>query len=241
MYEPLVVARALARNFNQPGGAARRVLEGIDALILPGERIALTGPSGSGKSTLLNLLAGLDRPSAGQVEWPALETWAAPQGPRPRGIAQVFQFASLLPALDVLENVCLPRQLEAHPPALPALRVEGLQRLAAFGLEALAHKLPEELSGGQAHRVAMVRALMAQPRLILADEPTGQLDHATARQFLDVLLAQAEAADIALLVATHDTEVAARLPRQWRLARGRLQDAREATTEDSITYTKDAS
>ena len=228
MYEPLLIARGLTRVFKQPDGGERRVLEGIDALIAPGARIALTGPSGSGKSTLLNLLAGLDRPSAGHIEWPALDTWPGENGPRPRGVAQVFQFASLLPALDVLENVCLPRQLEDRPPPFDALRDEGLRRLAVFGLDALAHKLPEELSGGQAHRVAMVRALMAQPRLILADEPTGQLDHATAQHFLDTLLTEADAAGIALLVATHDADIAARLPRQWRFAQGRLHGANEA-------------
>lgn len=223
MLEPLALAHSVSKAFNQPGGADRIVLDNVDCMIRSNERIALTGPSGSGKSTLLNLLAGLDRPTAGRMSWPALETWEGESGPRPRNVALVFQFASLLPALEVLENVYLPRLLEETSPQQDALRAEAASLLDAFDLGALRRKLPEELSGGQAHRVAMVRALMSHPRLILADEPTGQLDHTTAHKFLDTLLSYLHGRDIALLIATHDADIAARLSGQWQLEHGRLR------------------
>lgn len=186
--------------------------------IMPGDRIALVGPSGSGKSTLLHLLGGLDTPTSGILAWPAL---GARETLRPGKIGFVFQTQSLLAPMTVVENVEIPLLLgqvsaeKAHAAAL-----DMLERI---GLESLAEKLPEELSGGQAQRVAMARALVCGPKLILADEPTGQLDHPTAQHLFDVLLAALEGTDTALLVATHDMTVAERMHTVWRMQHGTLE------------------
>jgi ABC-type lipoprotein export system ATPase subunit len=213
--EPIAAASHLSRIF---GEQARKVVALADAscVIKSGDRIAVIGPSGSGKSTLLHLLAGLDEPSSGMLTWPAL-------GPRselrPAKIAVVFQAPSLLPSLTTVENVALPllllgREREAQR--------EAAQALSRLGLADLAGKLPEELSGGQIQRVAMARALCAGPKLIIADEPTGQLDHATARSLFDGLI-EAIGPDGTLLVATHDEEIAARMPVIWHMKDGRLE------------------
>jgi ABC-type lipoprotein export system ATPase subunit len=186
--------------------------------IMPGDRIALVGPSGSGKSTLLHLLGGLDTPTSGILAWPAL---GARETLRPGKIGFVFQTQSLLAPMTVVENVEIPLLLgqvsaeKAHATAL-----DMLERI---GLESLAEKLPEELSGGQAQRVAMARALVCGPKLILADEPTGQLDHPTAQHLFDVLFAALEGTDTALLVATHDMTVAERMHTVWRMQHGTLE------------------
>jgi ABC-type lipoprotein export system ATPase subunit len=212
---PLVRCSALARTFGR-GSAAVVALHHATCEINAGQLVALVGPSGSGKSTLLHRLAGLDTPTAGTVEWPALAGAALRPGP----VAVVFQAPSLLPPLDVLENVALPlllagaRQATANEAAHSAL--------AALDLDAIAAKLPDELSGGQAQRIAIARALAGSPRLILADEPTGQLDHDTATAVVDTLIAAAERCGAALVVATHDQDVAARLTTRWRVTDGRL-------------------
>lgn len=205
------------------GSAATVALHGTCCEIWPGASIALTGPSGSGKTTLLYLLAGLDTPTAGTVSWPAI---GGPADLRPGPVAMVFQGPSLLPPLSVLENVALPLSLLGvqQAPALAAAR-GALERL---GVGELADKLPEEISGGQAQRVAVARVLVSRPRLILADEPTGQLDHESGALTVDVLIAAAASTGAALLISTHDPEVAARLPERWEIADGRLATREEA-------------
>ncbi|HEV7534201.1 MAG TPA: ATP-binding cassette domain-containing protein, partial [Acidimicrobiia bacterium] len=163
------------------------------------------------------LLAGLDVPTVGTVTWPALGEC---HQLRPGPVAMVFQGPSLLPPLDVAENVALPLLL-AGVPAAEAAEAAG-RALDRLGLEDLSAKLPEELSGGQAQRVAVARALAGRPRLILADEPTGQLDHATGAAVVDALLETAAALGAALVVATHDPRVALRLSTRWTMADGRL-------------------
>jgi putative ABC transport system ATP-binding protein/lipoprotein-releasing system ATP-binding protein len=180
-------------------------------------RVALVGPSGSGKSTLLHLLAGLDDPSLGAVSWPALGGRTAL---RPGPVAVVFQGPSLLPPLTVEENVGLPLVLAGRTDGDARRWARGALRL--LDLEDLRDKLPEEISGGQAQRVAVARALAGDPRLILADEPTGQLDRANGAAVVDVLLAAAEHAGAALLIATHDLAVADRLPERWEMHSGRM-------------------
>jgi len=174
------------------------------------------GPSGSGKSTLLALLGGLLSPTHGDISWPAL---GSRRDLQPLQIAFVFQTPSLFPPLTVLQNVTLPLLL-AGQPARSKERAECL--LALFGLANLTRKLPEELSGGQAHRVAMVRALMVRPRLLIADEPTGQLDTLTATSLLDRIFDQLAGTEAALLVATHDAKVARRMRTRWTMDHGRL-------------------
>ncbi len=195
-----------ARTFGQ-GAAATVALARTDCEIRLGDRIALVGPSGSGKSTLVHLLAGLDEPTVGRVER---------TGERP-GI--VFQGPSLLEPLTVLENVELPLVLAGVPDA----RVRAVIALQRLGLDKLASKLPEEISGGQSQRVAVARAVAGDPPLLLADEPTGQLDHASATAVIDVLLDAADHAGAALLVSTHDPEVAARLATRWEMHSGMLK------------------
>jgi ABC-type lipoprotein export system ATPase subunit len=183
-----------------------------------GDRIALVGPSGSGKSTLLHLLAALDEPTSGTVTWPALGERATL---RPAKIAFVFQTESLLAPLTVLENIEVPRLLAGSK--ADEARNDATEILGALDLTALADKLPEEISGGQAQRAAVARSLITRPALILADEPTGQLDHDTAKRLLDLLLRRLRGSDAALVIATHDPVVAARMKTQWTMNHGVLR------------------
>jgi ABC-type lipoprotein export system ATPase subunit len=196
--------------------------------IWPRERIAIMGPSGSGKSTLLHLIAGLETPTAGTIAWPALGDRASL---RPGPVAIVFQGPSLLPPLDVVENVALPLVLAGVGQA--EARERASAALARLDLTDLHAKLPEELSGGQMQRVAIARALAQRPRLLLADEPTGQLDQHTAAHVVEVLMDVASEMEAALVVSTHDPAVADRLDQHWPVADGRLtvtrRDARDAT------------
>ena len=197
------------------GAGQVQALRGVGCTLRPGMQVALTGPSGSGKSTLLHLLAGLDTPTSGTIAWPALD--GSPAG-RPGVVGMVFQGPSLLPPLDVTENIALPlllagaEETDARERALAALHDVGLDELAA--------RLPEELSGGQAQRVAVARALAVRPRVILADEPTGQLDSAHAAQVVGLLLDAATMLGAALVLSTHDLTIAERLPDRWQMEDG---------------------
>jgi len=175
------------------------------------------GPSGSGKTTLLHLVAALDEPTSGSIEWPAL-------GPsrdlRPGRVAVAFQAPSLLPPLTVAENVALPLLLLDVSEDQADERAAEL--LARFGLSEVAGKLPEEISGGQSQRAALARALAGRPRLLLADEPTGQQDSGTAQEVMTTVLDAAAQEGIALLVATHDDRVARRLDTRWTIRAGVL-------------------
>lgn len=216
MSETLVVGKGLGRDFRDGNAGLVRVLSDVDCQIVSGARIALVGPSGSGKSTLLHILGGLDKQTAGTVEWPGLGSF---EELRPRHIGFVFQTPSLFPALTAVQNVELPLILGGK---VPKNNATAMSLLDAFGLAEVADKLPEELSGGQAQRVAMARALVIGPKLILADEPTGQLDSVTAQLFFDVLLKRLEGTDVALAIATHDEAVAARMATRWTMDHGRL-------------------
>lgn len=212
----LAQATGVARTFGT-GSAAIVAVHDVNCSIRPADRIAMMGPSGSGKTTLLHLLAGLDQPTAGTVEWPDIGSIS---DLRPGPVAVVFQAPSLLPPLDVVENVALPLLLagaDRHDATARAL--EALTRL---GLDDLKTKLPEELSGGQAQRVAIARVLADRPKLILADEPTGQLDHRSGAAVIDALIAAAIHTGAALVVNTHDPAVADRLKIRWSMANGTL-------------------
>lgn len=212
----LIRCAGAARTFGT-GVAATVALQPTTCEVATGARIALVGPSGSGKSTLLHLLAGLDEPTVGEITWPGIGDREAL---RPGPVAVIFQGPSLLPPLTVRENVALPLVLagrtehEANHSASGALEM--------LGLADLADKLPEEVSGGQAQRAAVARAIAGEPVLIVADEPTGQLDHTSAHDVVEALLAAADLGGATLLVSTHAAEVAERLTEQWRLHDGRL-------------------
>ena len=208
------------------GSGERRLvaLRPTDCVIFEREQIAMVGPSGSGKSTLIHLLSGLQEPTTGAVEWPALRGEVLRPGP----IGVVFQGPSLLPPLTVLENVALPLRLIGAPPG-PSARI-ARTLLELVGVDDLAERIPDELSGGQAQRVAIARALVTTPRLILADEPTSQLDRANSELVTDALLDSADATGAALVVTTHDPSIAARFGRCWTVADGVLDVRAEAVT-----------
>jgi putative ABC transport system ATP-binding protein len=204
----------LTRTYGSGAGEVR-ALRGVSCTLRPGVQVALTGPSGSGKSTLLHLLAGLDTPTSGTIAWPGLN--GSPEG-RPGLIGMVFQGPSLLPPLDVTENIALPLLLAGFTET--QARERAMAALHDIGLDELAARLPEELSGGQAQRVAVARALAVRPRVILADEPTGQLDSAHAAQVVGLVLDAATMLGAALVLSTHDLTIAERLPERWRMADG---------------------
>lgn len=215
MPDVLVEGIAVARRFHQ-GSLDVYALRPASFVVHPGDRIALLGPSGSGKSTLLHLIADLDVPSAGRLNWPGL----GPHGTlRPRHIGMVFQAPSLIPTLSAVENVEVPLRLVG---GVPAPRDVALQVMETMGLTAIADKLPDELSGGQAQRVALARAIVLKPKLVLADEPTGQLDRFTAQQAIDALLDSIVGTNAALVVATHDPLVAERMRATWLIEHGEL-------------------
>lgn len=216
MDEALVQIKEVGKTYPAADGQITRVLSGITCDIEPGARIALIGPSGSGKSTLLHIIGGFIPPTDGEVSWPAL---GAQEDLLPEKIQAVFQAPSLFPALNVRDNIALPLLLAGRSEAL-GFTPDDL--LARFGLSDLALKLPEELSGGQAQRIAMLRALSVSPRLILADEPTGQLDSKTAQEFLTTVITVAVEVGAALVIATHDPTVAARMDRHWSIDHGKF-------------------
>jgi putative ABC transport system ATP-binding protein len=211
----LAICDGVSRVFGTGPGAVVAV-HGTSCVIEARARVAIIGPSGSGKSTLLHLLAGLEQPTVGSVIWPGL-----PPGPeRAFQIGVVFQSPSLVPALNVEENTALPLVLAGVSDQ--ESRTRAVEALAAVGLDDLVGKLPEELSGGQGQRVAVARVLAQGPRLVLADEPTGQLDRAAGQRLIEVLLTAATRIDAALVVSTHDSAVADRLETHWYMCEGRL-------------------
>jgi ABC-type lipoprotein export system ATPase subunit len=213
----LVRCEGAARTFGS-GATATVALQPTDCEIRAGERIALVGRSGSGKSTLMHLIAGLDQPTLGSVSWPEIGTI---DELRPGPVATIFQGPSLLAPLSVLENTALPLLLAGVDAGDASSRARSA--LAELELGGIDDKLPEEISGGQAQRVAVARALVGEPRLILADEPTAQIDHELAAQVIDELLAVATRTEAAVLLTTHDLEIAARLDRRWQMENGRLE------------------
>ena len=201
-------------------------LREVDLTIYPGEVIAVVGQSGSGKSSLMNILGGCESPSAGIVYWRErpLSRFSAWSGIRGREIGMVFQDFLLLPALTAIENVEMPLIARGRPAALRRRRAASL--LEEVGLGARLHHLPSALSGGERQRVAIARAMANQPALLLADEPTGNLDSANAAAVLDLLFAVQRTHGMTLVVVTHDDALAARCERRIRMKDGQVVEDR---------------
>jgi len=216
----VLAAKGLAKSVGLANGRPRRLFAGVDLQLVAGDVVAITGESGVGKSTLLNLLAGLDVPDAGTVtiggQALAGLDEAATTALRCRHIGFVFQAFHVLPHLDLAHNIALPLVLAgtAQAPALDAARA----MLDNVGLGGRGGDHPAVLSGGELQRVAIARALVHRPPLVLADEPTGNLDPETARRVLDLLLASADAAGSAVLIVTHSEQVAAAASRTLSLS-----------------------
>ncbi|PRZ07765.1 putative ABC transport system ATP-binding protein [Isoptericola sp. CG 20/1183] len=218
-----LAAREVTRTFGTGPGAVHG-LRGVSLTVDPGELLVVRGPSGSGKTTLLNVLGGLDAPSSGRVWLGARELTAMRPDEviavRREEVGYVFQAFGLLPVLSAAENVEVPLRLRRTAPRERARRVaEALDRV---GLADHAAQRPYELSGGQQQRVGIARALVAAPRVLLADEPTGQLDSATARRVMDLLRELVHTERVAAVVTTHDPELVARADRVVDLHDGEL-------------------
>jgi len=199
------------------------ILDDIDIAINAGESVAITGPSGSGKSTLLGLLAGLDLPSRGEVWFDGRSLFSLDEegraALRARAVGFVFQNFQLLPGLTALENVALPLELAGRSDAFE----RAAQGLLAVGLQARARHYPAQLSGGEQQRVALARAFAGDPRILFADEPTGNLDARTGAAVIDLLFELNARAGTTLVLVTHDAALAARCGRQIELAEGRVR------------------
>jgi putative ABC transport system ATP-binding protein len=207
----------------QQGGRELHILNGITFTIEAGSWLALTGPSGSGKSTLLGILAGIDRPTIGKVFIEAIEISALPEGRlarlRNEKLGVVFQSYHLISAMTALENVEAP--LYIHPHRRHARSIAS-QMLEQVGLGERMNHFPHQLSGGEQQRVAIARALVCGPKILLADEPTGNLDTATSKQVLDLLDQLRSQLGLTVIMVTHDTSIAARADQRLHIVDGRL-------------------
>jgi predicted ABC-type transport system involved in lysophospholipase L1 biosynthesis ATPase subunit len=219
MGSALLSARSVRKHYPS-GDRIIEVLRGVDLEVLPGESISVRGESGSGKSTLLNLFAGLDQPDGGEILWEG----SAELPPRRRGrlLGIVFQSFYLVPELDARANVLLAARIVSGADASARVRADAL--LDRVGLAGRAHHLPNQLSGGERQRVAIARALVNRPSLILADEPTGNLDERTGDSIIDLLLGLSAETSTALVLVTHSAAHAARASRRLRLQEGVFQD-----------------
>ncbi|WP_421336199.1 ABC transporter ATP-binding protein [Aeromonas veronii] len=223
---PIIVVKGLSKSVRL-GQESLTILEGIDLQVNSGETVALVGASGSGKSTLLGLLAGLDLPSQGEIEILGKSLGELDEEGRARLRAEqigfVFQSFLLLPTMTALENVMLPAELRGERDCEPRAR----ELLAAVGLGERLHHLPPRLSGGEQQRVAIARAFMTRPSLLLADEPTGNLDSKTGEKVIELLFELNRKHGTTLVVVTHDHQLADRCQRQVVMTAGRLD--REVT------------
>jgi len=222
---PLIRIRALTKTY-QRGEQLIPVLTGIDLDVDAGDFVALMGPSGSGKSTLLNLLAGIDKPTAGTIEIAGVDIATLGDGEladwRAANVGFIFQFYNLMPVLTAFENVELPLLLTGLSSRARRERVR--QTLALVSLSDRAEHYPNELSGGQQQRVAIARALVSDPALIVADEPTGDLDRATGAEVLNLLAQLVDELGKTIVMVTHDPKAAARARRLVHLEKGVLVD-----------------
>ena len=224
MTEPVIQLKDVSLTLGE-GASSVHVLKGVSLAVATGEATGIVGPSGSGKSTLLMVLAGLERVDAGTVRIAgellngrSEDQIAAFRG---RNIGIVFQSFHLIPNMTALENVAVPLELAGHPDPLGV----AARELAAVGMSDRVTHYPGELSGGEQQRVAIARALAPDPRILIADEPTGNLDQATGRQVADLLFGKARERGMTLVLVTHDAALAARCARQVSMRSGRIEAA----------------
>jgi lipoprotein-releasing system ATP-binding protein len=222
----MIEASSVSKSYSSPAGSIT-VLQGLDLKVAAGETVAIVGPSGSGKTTLLNLLGALDPPTTGSitidgVAVSGLDAEAAARF-RNRSIGFIFQLHYLLPQCTVLENVLVPRLAGGWDEDAATTRARAESLLEQVGLkDRLLHR-PFQLSGGEQLRVAIARSLINQPKLLLADEPTGSLDPATGERIADLLVSTNQRARTALILVTHNVELARRMQKTYRLEAGRLR------------------
>ena len=221
----MINVRQLSKTYETPGEAIQ-VLDHLDLTLATGETAAIVGPSGSGKSTLLNLLGALDRPSSGSITIgdQDISSFSEEQAAafRNHSLGFIFQQQHLLPQLNVLENVLVPRLAGDWQESAADTEKRALQLLENVGLSDRLHHLPWQLSGGEKLRTAVARALINQPKLILADEPTGSLDPASADTVADLLLALNRDHGVTLIVVTHNLAIAQRMGKTFELRNGKL-------------------
>jgi lipoprotein-releasing system ATP-binding protein len=221
---PILEARGVTKIFTGGDGGEIRVLDGVDLQVARGEMVAVVGASGAGKSTLLQVLGALERCTAGEVVLDGNAVSMVPDdalaGLRNRSVGFVFQFHHLLREFTALENVMMPLRIAGESSGKAQARAQAL--LARVGLAARMHHRPGELSGGEQQRTAVARALAASPPLVLADEPSGNLDHANAELLHDLFAALAAEMGVALVVVTHNRSLALRAQRILLLEDGRL-------------------
>jgi lipoprotein-releasing system ATP-binding protein len=220
---PLIQVRGLQKVFKK-GRTKIHALKGIDLIVKAGERVAIAGVSGAGKTTLLHILGTLDRPTQGEVLYQGVNIFSRPEGTlaalRNRDIGFVFQFYNLLPEFNALENTMMPALIQGIGKKEAQEQAEDI--LAEVGLkDRLRHK-PGELSGGEQQRVAIARALVLRPTLLLADEPTGNLDSKTGERIIRLIFSLNRAKRVTLIVVTHNETLARRFPRQIFLADGKM-------------------
>jgi len=224
MSDPLLSARAVTKSYVM-GKRTLEVLRGVNLDVARGDFFALRGASGAGKSTLLHLLGGLDSANAGEIWLNGKNVATLPASDlaqlRNTKVGFVFQAYHLLPELDALENVCLPARMARRLASEAEAR--GRELLARVGLKDRVDHKPFELSGGEQQRVAIARALINEPELILADEPTGNLDSHTGGEIIELLIGLRSERNTTLIVATHDADVAARAPKSLHLVDGKIE------------------
>ncbi len=215
------------KSYRGGDGASIHVLAGVDLTIVPGEMVAVVGASGAGKSTFLHVLGALDRPDAGEVRLAGQPTRTASDAAlaelRNRAVGFVFQFHHLLKEFSALENVMMPLRIAGVP--VPEARGRAEELLQRVGLAARRHHRPAELSGGEQQRAAVARALVARPPLLLADEPSGNLDHQNAERLHDLFAELTRELGVGVVVVTHNRSLAARAQRVLHLEDGRLAPA----------------
>jgi lipoprotein-releasing system ATP-binding protein len=230
-----IECRGLRKQFAE-GQAVLEVLKDINLVIAAGERIAIVGPSGAGKTTLLQLLGGLDTPTAGEVRIRGRDIATTDNAERGRIRNQylgfVYQFHHLLPEFTALENVAMPLLVRREP--LDAVRARARAVLERVGLAGRLEHKPGELSGGERQRVAVARALVTEPAVVLADEPTGNLDRKSGDTVLELLLDLNREVGASLVIVTHDPRIALKMTRGLRLSDGRLEDATAEYEGDAL-------